>query len=47
MVEFNRIYNVDSDLFMCDLMREGIMFDLILTDPPYNLHKDLALLDQG
>lgn len=42
VVEFNRVYNVDSDIFMDDLIREGIMFDLILTDPPYNLHKDFG-----
>ncbi|MDD4380931.1 MAG: site-specific DNA-methyltransferase [Atopobiaceae bacterium] len=42
MINYNTSYNVDSDAFMDQLIDEGISFDLILTDPPYNLHKDFG-----
>ncbi|MGO5418192.1 DNA-methyltransferase [Collinsella sp. LCP19S3_B11] len=42
MLEFNKVYNVDSDEFMLELIKAGVTFDLILTDPPYNLHKDFG-----
>lgn len=32
----------DSDLIFEELLDSGIKFDLILTDPPYNLHKDFG-----
>jgi len=40
--EFNKIYNSDSDLMLCELLKSNIKFDLILTDPPYNLKKDFG-----
>jgi site-specific DNA-methyltransferase (adenine-specific) len=40
--EFNTVYNVDSDVALEDLLNSGIRFDLILTDPPYNLNKDFG-----
>lgn len=40
--EFNKVYNVDSDIALKDILESGIKFDLILTDPPYNLHKDFG-----
>lgn len=42
MLEWNKIYCVDSDKKMNDLVDEGIKFDLILTDPPYNINKDFG-----
>jgi len=41
-VEYNRVYNANSDEMLRDLLEEGIRFDLILTDPPYNLKKDFG-----
>src|SRR5690625_1703740 len=40
--EFNKVYNVDSDIALPELIRQGVKFDLILTDPPYNLRKDFG-----
>lgn len=42
MIEFNKNYNCDSDLFSQKLLEENIKFDLILTDPPYNLNKNFG-----
>ena len=42
MFEWNKIYCVDSDKEMYKLVDEGVKFDLILTDPPYNIHKDFG-----
>ncbi len=36
------MYNANSDEMLRDLLEEGIRFDLILTDPPYNLKKDFG-----
>lgn len=41
-VELNRVYQADSDVFLQQLIDEGCLFDLILTDPPYNLNKDFG-----
>lgn len=43
MSEWNQflLANSDTDL-LPRLLREGLQFDLILTDPPYNLHKDFG-----
>ena len=41
-MELNRIYNADSDTMLNEFIREGIKFDLILTDPPYNLNKNFG-----
>lgn len=32
----------DSDIILNNLIKKGIRFDLILTDPPYNIHKDFG-----
>lgn len=42
MFEFNKTYVGDSDVIMKKMMDEGMEFDLILTDPPYNLNKDFG-----
>lgn len=39
-MEYNRIYTADSDQMLPALLQMGERFDLILTDPPYNLNKD-------
>lgn len=41
-MELNRIYNADSDIMLGEMSKEGLKFDLILTDPPYNLNKDFG-----
>jgi DNA modification methylase len=41
-MELNRVYNADSDIMLGDMLKEGLRFDLILTDPPYNLNKDFG-----
>jgi DNA modification methylase len=41
-MEFNRVYNADSDIMLNEILSKGIKFDLILTDPPYNLKKDFG-----
>ena len=42
MVEFNTTYIGNSDEIMKNMIEEGVKFDLILTDPPYNLNKDFG-----
>lgn len=42
MFEFNRVYQGNSDLLLQELINDNIKFDLILTDPPYNLNKDFG-----
>ena len=41
-MEWNKVYCSNSDLELPKLVSDGIKFDLILTDPPYNLHKDFG-----
>ena len=41
-VEFNKNYVGDSDKIVKEFLKQGIKFDLILTDPPYNLNKDFG-----
>jgi len=41
-MDLNRIYNTDSDIMLSQFLVGGIRFDLILTDPPYNLKKDFG-----
>ena len=41
-MEFNRVYNANSDILLKQILGEGVKFDLILTDPPYNLMKDFG-----
>lgn len=42
MYKYNRVYQGDSDKILKDLIDNGFKFDLILTDPPYNLKKDFG-----
>jgi site-specific DNA-methyltransferase (adenine-specific) len=43
MIATNKFYCIDSDNeFLARLQEEGQRFDLILTDPPYNLNKDFG-----
>ena len=42
MIEFNKNYNCDSDIFVKKEIDNNVKFDLILTDPPYNLNKDFG-----
>lgn len=39
-MEYNRVYTANSDRMLPELLEAGERFDLILTDPPYNLNKD-------
>jgi DNA modification methylase len=39
---FNRIINGDCETVMKDLKSQGVSFDLVLTDPPYNKNKDFG-----
>lgn len=41
-MEYNKVYHEDSDKFLKVLCQEEMKFDLILTDPPYNLKKDFG-----
>lgn len=42
MIEYNKNYVGNSDIIVKQFIKEGIKFDLILTDPPYNLNKDFG-----
>ena len=41
-MEFNCTINGNSDLILPELLQAGTTFDLICTDPPYNLNKDFG-----
>lgn len=41
-MEYNRVYHADSDVMLSEILAQGVKFDLILTDPPYNLNKDFG-----
>lgn len=41
-IEYNKNYVGDSDRIIRNFIKQGIKFDLILTDPPYNLNKDFG-----
>lgn len=41
-MEFNRIIQGNSDEVLKRFLEKGIKFDLICTDPPYNLNKDFG-----
>lgn len=41
-MEFNKVYCGNSDEILKILIEENIKFDLICTDPPYNLNKDFG-----
>lgn len=42
MFEYNKNYLGNSDVLLEEMVKEGMEFDLILTDPPYNLNKDFG-----
>ncbi|SDL23611.1 DNA-methyltransferase [Natronincola ferrireducens] len=39
---FNKVYLGDADNLLKQMLEDGLKFDLILTDPPYNLGKDFG-----
>lgn len=41
-MDYNKIICGNSDKILPQLVSKGIKFDLILTDPPYNLNKDFG-----
>lgn len=41
-MKFNCVINGDSDVILKDYVAKGIKFDLVCTDPPYNLNKDFG-----
>ena len=41
-MEYNKVYHGDSDELLIDMKKRGMRFDLILTDPPYNINKDFG-----
>ena len=41
-IEYNVAYQGNSDELMDEMIEQGLKFDLILTDPPYNLKKDFG-----
>ncbi|MBS5857170.1 MAG: DNA-methyltransferase [Clostridia bacterium] len=41
-MEYNKVINGNSDDILEQFIEEGIKFDLICTDPPYNLNKDFG-----
>ena len=42
MFEYNKNYLGNSDVLLEEMVKGGMEFDLILTDPPYNLNKDFG-----
>ena len=40
--KYNEIYTGNSDDILIKMLNDGLKFDLILTDPPYNLKKDFG-----
>ena len=42
MNQFEGIICGDMDIVLDDLIRQGEKYDLILTDPPYNINKDFG-----
>ncbi len=41
-MEYNKVIKGDSDIVLKQLLENKIKFDLICTDPPYNLNKDFG-----
>ena len=39
-MEYNKVIQGNSDIILKQFLDEGVKFDLICTDPPYNLNKD-------
>lgn len=42
MYDYNKVYQGNSDEILKEFLDLGYKFDLILTDPPYNLKKDFG-----
>ena len=42
MMIYNGVICGDSDEIVNDMIQKGIKYDLILTDPPYNINKDFG-----
>lgn len=42
MYELNSVIKGDSDKILPELIEQGFKFDLVLTDPPYNINKDFG-----
>ena len=42
MMDINGIICGDMDVWLDKLIEEGVKYDLILTDPPYNINKDFG-----
>lgn len=42
MFEYRKTIHGNSDLIMEEMIKNNLKFDLILTDPPYNLNKDFG-----
>jgi len=40
--EYNKVYLGNSDILLDEMVRDKLKFDLILTDPPYNIGKDFG-----
>jgi len=40
--EFKKTYTGNSDIILKKMKENGLLFDLILTDPPYNIGKDFG-----
>ena len=45
-MEYNKVYCGNSDELLIEMIKKGMRFDLILTDPPYNLNKDFAMINK-
>lgn len=41
-MEYNKVIQGNSDIILKQFLDEGVKFDLICTDPPYNLNKDFG-----
>ena len=42
MTDYYGVICGDCDVVLDELIEEGVKYDLILTDPPYNLNKDFG-----
>lgn len=42
MMKYQGVFCADCDKMVDELIEEGIKYDLILTDPPYNINKDFG-----
>lgn len=45
--DWNNTYLLDNIDFLSDLYEDGVRFDLVLTDPPYNIGKDFGNLSDS